>query len=330
MELKLMKVNELDNKKRERVNAFITSPNSTGEFINSMEYLAYHGDRFREDSVVVFDVPSWNVKGVLLATQKDGEIIVSHSGTTFAGPIVNMKDSYHTQRDVICMMLEYYEAKYKEIHLKTIPHIYLEQPTEIVEYILQQRKYVCEMTGLSNVVSLGKVNREEDLLKIYTVGRRNQVKKVMKSEKFVFEQKKEISRKIWDHMNGILKEKFSSKTTHSYEEIVELQSRFPERIVPYEVRTNRGEYAAFALVYKFKNVMHTQYLDVNYSFTGENPNRLLIHKLILEAKKEGFSVFSFGASTEDGGKYLNEGLYSYKNGYGGGSVLLPVYKKKVN
>ena len=101
----------------------------------------------------------------------------------------------------------------------------------------------------------------------------------------------------------------------------------PEYIVPYEARTKEGEYAAFALVYQFKHVFHTQYLDVNYRFTGEYPNLYLVHNLLIEAVRQGCRMFSFGASTEDGGNYLNEGLFAYKAGYGGGSILLPSYTK---
>jgi len=88
-------------------------------------------------------------------------------------------------------------------------------------------------------------------------------------------------------------------------------------------------YGAFALIYKFKNVFHTQYLDMNYNISSEYPNLYLIHCLINTAVKEGFRYFSFGASTENGGEYLNETLYGYKNGYGGGSILLPKFTKEV-
>lgn len=41
----------------------------------------------------------------------------------------------------------------------------------------------------------------------------------------------------------------------------------------------------------------------------------------------GYCYFSFGASTEQEGEILNQGLYHYKAGYGGGDILLPVYTK---
>ena len=129
-------------------------------------------------------------------------------------------------------------------------------------------------------------------------------------------------------MNDNLESKFGYKTTHSYDEITWMQKNMPEHIVPYETRTKEGEYAAFALVYKFKHVFHTQYLDVNYRFSGEYPNLYLVHNLMMEAAREGYRMFSFGASTENGGKDLNEGLFAYKSGYGGGSILLPCYTKK--
>jgi len=96
------------------------------------------------------------------------------------------------------------------------------------------------------------------------------------------------------------------------------------------VETREGEYGAFALVYCFKNVFHTQYLDLNYRFSKQMPNLMLISKLILKARELGYSYFSFGASTEDSGNILNYSLFRYKAEYGGGSILLPLYTKDLS
>ena len=91
--------------------------------------------------------------------------------------------------------------------------------------------------------------------------------------------------------------------------------------------TADGIYGAFGLIYLFKNVFHTQYLDLNYDYSTHYPNLLLITELIWEARRLGYRWFSFGASTESGGQVMNEGLYEYKAAYGGGDILLPVFTK---
>ncbi len=327
MDLKLVELNELDEKMLKRVNDFILGANTTGEFINSLDYLSYHGNRFNEDSVAVLDAQSGSVKGVMLMVARGDGTAVSHSGTTFAGPVISLKDSYQTVNLTIEMMLDYYENKYDEIYLKTLPPLYSKQESDVMKYVLLKHGYSYEMNGLSNIIMLDGIKDEDGLLQMYDSKKRNQVKKSVKGQKFVFKKCDEIATEVWESMSGTLEEKFGATITHTLEEISELRRRFPSSIIPYEVRTTDGEYAAFGLVYKFKNVFHTQYLDVNYKFTGEYPNLYLVHNLIQEAIAEGFRVFSFGVSTENGGQYLNESLYSYKSGYGGGSILMPIFSK---
>lgn len=330
MTLELYRINELDENLKDKIDNFILDNDTTGEFINSLDYLSYHGNRFTEDSVVVFDMPSRNIKGVLLMCVVDERTVVSHLGTTFAGPIINLKTTYQELNDILDLMLGYYEKKYREIILKILPYYYAKQPIGVLEYLLMRRGYTYGMSALANVISLKNIQTEEDLFKTYTSNRRNKVRRAIKSKKFVFKKCNEISEEIWEHMNTVLKKRFNAHTTHSYSEIIELHKRVPNQIIPYEVRTTDGEYASFALVYKFKNVFHTQYLDMNYEFSGEYPNYLLIHSLIQDAVLNKFSIFSLGASTEQMGEYLNEGLYTYKNRYGGGSIILPVYRKTMN
>ena len=178
------------------------------------------------------------------------------------------------------------------------------------------------------MINIAHIEKEEEILFLYDSAKRNHTKKALKSGLFLFDLKdKIIHPKIWQAMNNNLNQKFASHTTHTYEEILELQGKFPDKIVPYYVNTHDGEYGAFALVFKFKNVFHTQYLDTNYKYTGQYPNLLLIYELIKIARSEGYHIFSFGASTENGGDFLNTGLYNYKAGYGGGDIILPKFVK---
>lgn len=86
----LVKIQELSEKEKQACDRFIMSESTSGEFINSLNYLAYHPkNRFIDDSILVRDIESKTIRGVVVATVDciDNNTIVSHSGTTFAGPI---------------------------------------------------------------------------------------------------------------------------------------------------------------------------------------------------------------------------------------------------
>lgn len=321
---------ELTEKQAAKADAFIMKESTTGEFINTFRYLDYHPEgRFQDDSIVVLDKGSGEIRGVMVAARGDNDSIVSYPGTTFAGPIVDRAAKLETTEAVLDSMLGYYESRYREVRIKKQPDYYSRQPFHLIDYILLRRGYTYGMSALANIICIDRMNTEEDILALFHSKRRNQVRKVMKEGQFMFTAQEEIRKAVWKNMNENLQNKFGAKTTHTLEEIRDLQSRLPDNIRAFYADTADGTYGAFALCFLFKNVFHTQYLDVNYEHAGQYPNLLLILKLIQEAGGMGYHYFSFGASTEDGGKVLNRGLYSYKAEYGGGDILLPVYTRKM-
>jgi len=329
MHLKIQNIYKgMPEKEINKIDAFILDPETNGEFINTIKYLSYHGERFLEDSIYVTDKENGSVMGVVLATvDQKHKSVVSYGGTTFAGPVLNLKMSFQHCEAVMELLLDYYERRYQQIKFKITPEFYSNRQIGVISYILLKHGYRYGMTALANVIDLFGITEEETVFRLYDSKRRNQIRKSIRNELFTISRGDAIKSDIWLAMNESLGRKFGVRATHSYEEISELQKKFPKSIIPYEVYSKEGEYAAFALIFKFKNVFHTQYLDVNYAYSKEYPNLFLIHFLIQDAANERYRLFSFGASTEQDGQFLNEGLFTYKQGYGGGSIILPAFDK---
>ncbi len=314
---------------KQAIDDFILNNETNGEFINSLNYLAYHSEgRFTDKSIFVIDEGSRDIRGVFVAAEDpdNPRNIISHPGTTFAGIVINRKLSIKSVEKIIDIMMGYYEREYTSVIVKLRPDFFSIQPFGEIPYFLLKRGYHYCMSGLSNVIDISEVNNEEDIFSLYDSAKRNQVRKVLREKQFVFNDKNEIRRDVWVNMNHVLEEKHNVHTTHTYEEMNELMSRVSDHISAYHVDNINGEYGAFALIYRFKNVFHTQYLDTNYKYTGQYPNLLIIHNLIQIARKDGYAKFSFGVSTENHGQYLNYGLFNYKAGYGGGSIVQAEYK----
>lgn len=319
---------DLTEKEIVKIDQFILRESTTGEFINTFHYLNYHPEgRFCDDSIVVVDHGSGEIRGVMLAAFVEREGVISHPGTTFAGPIIDRNAKLEVIENTMELMLEYYENRYQNITIRKIPDYYTKQPFYMIDYILLRKGYSYGMSAMANIINIGGIISESDILTLFDSKKRNQVRKAVKEQQFVFKAEDGIRDDVWDNMNATLLDKFQSKTTHTLDEIKELMHRFPAHIKTYYVDTVEGEYGAFAVVFLFKNVFHTQYLDVNYKCTEHYPNLFLILQLVKKARDIGYGYFSFGSSTEDNGTTLNRGLYHYKSGYGGGELLLPVYKK---
>lgn len=327
MELRLIRFVEADGKIRNKIDPFILRQDTNGEFVNSVQYLSYHpSERFNDDSVIVIDAGNQEVKAIMMAASipEDKKQIISHPGTTFSGPILSCKTDIKEAMEILERIFSYYEERYETVEIRLRPPVYDRQPMEWIQYLLMRRGYHYHMMALANVINLQEIGDEEGILYCFNSGRRNHVKKVIKKANYVVQKRVVPERRAWENLSHNLEEKFNSKTTHTYEEIVKLCEIWPECIQSYSAERNDGEYGALVLVYKYKSVFHTQYLDVNYKYASEYPHLYLLYELIREAKRENYRYFSFGASTEERGKILNEGLFQYKNGYGGGSILLPV------
>lgn len=326
--LELKKGKDLTKKELLKADQFIMRESTSGEFVNTFNYLSYHPEeRFCDDSVVVFDCGSGEIYGVMIAAYVEGKGIISHPGTTFAGPIIDRNAKLDVIENVMNLLLNYYESRYEKVTIRKVPDYYTKQPFHLIDYILLRRGYSFGMSALANMINIGQIVSESDVFTLFDSKKRNQVRKAIKGGRLVFKIDNNIRDDVWENMNRTLWNKFQSTTTHTLEEIKELMYRCPDHIKTYYVDTIEGEYGAFALVFLFKNVFHTQYLDVNYKCSEQYPNLLLILELIKEARKMGYCYFSFGGSTEEDGTMLNRGLYHYKAGYGGGDVLLPVYTR---
>lgn len=321
---------DLSEREKDAVDEFITKKTTNGEFINTLKFLEYHPEgRFKDDSIIVFDSGSGVVRGVVMAAQnkEDKTHIISHPGTTFAGPVIDRNIHIKMAEEILNLIFDYYERRYNKIQFKLQPSYYSLQPFNIVDYFLLCRGYKYNMTGLANIINILDIETEDDILKLFKQKRRNHVKKALKENLLEFNIEKEIKSEVWKSLEHNLKIKYNTTATHTLQEIQILDSKFKQEIQAAYVYTKDGLYGAFALCFYFKNIIHTQYLDSNYLISGNYPNLFLIFNLIKEARKLGFNYFSFGASTEDAGKILNYGLYNYKAGYGGGDIILPVYTK---
>lgn len=77
--LEIKQKSELTEKQMAKADAFILKDSTTGEFINTFQYLGYHPEgRFQDDSIVIFDKGSGEVRGVMMAARGDNDSIISY------------------------------------------------------------------------------------------------------------------------------------------------------------------------------------------------------------------------------------------------------------
>mgnify|MGYP001210567430 CR=1 FL=1 len=331
MQLILVPIEEIAT---ERWDEFILSPNTNGEFINTHKYLSYHPEgRFVDKSVGIIDEQSGNILCVFPAVLGNGNSVISHMGTSFAGPIFDLfKSSVVELLSYMDSIENHYQSLgFQSLDVRTSPVVFSKLHREDILWAFWKRGYCLQGISLGNIVDLSAFNNEENLFYIYESKRRNHVRKSLRDGGFSLCKAEMMPESLWNNLEKNLSRKFDTSPTHTFKEIQDLMNRFPDRIeVLYSEDIYDGLYGAMAVIYKYKQVFHTQYLDMNYSLSSRYPNLYLIHHLLIRAKEAGFRWFSFGPSTERWGDVLNKGLFNYKNQFANGTITYPRFVKSLD
>ena len=116
----------------------------------------------------------------------------------------------------------------------------------------------------------------------------------------------------------------SATPVHTADEIKLLANRFPENIKLYVAYKN-NEMLAGVLVYITPNVVHTQYIANSDMGRQCGALDIVMDYLINNCYSEK-EYFDFGISTENEGLFLNEGLISQKQEFGGRAIAYDFYE----
>lgn len=283
-------------------------------FMFDRDYMEYHKERFNDHSLMFFNDTS-ELIAIFPASIKD-DLLTSHGGLTYGGFIIGNTLKQHTVNELFLALQEY--AQQHDIHkiiYKTIPHIYHKQGAEEDRYALFLNNAQLIKVEPSSVINL------KDVLKM-PKGRKAQVSRARREGVEIIESNDFET--FIDLENEVLSEHHGTTAVHTGKELSFLKSYFPENIHLFGAYY-KGQMIAGTVIYEYETVIHTQYMAAN-SFAREIGGLDLVISTIIEKYKESKNYLDFGISSEDGGKTLNEGLISQKEGFGGRTNVYETWK----
>ena len=201
---------------------------------------------------------------------------------------------------------------------KPIPHIYHRAPAEEDLYALFRQEAVLKARGASSAIANVRCIPMQEL-------RRRGAKKAA-SNNVIYAESANL-KEFWPILEEVLAKKHGCSPVHSLEEMELLRTSFPENIRLFVAQVD-GQVVAGTVVYETDKVAHAQYIAT--SDYGRSVGALdgLFSYLITEVFAEK-AYFDFGVSTEQGGRYLNEGLVFQKEGFGARTVVYDTYVIKL-
>lgn len=272
-------------------------------FMFNRGFMDYHADRFEDASLMFYRDDE--LIAVLPAT-RHGDEIRSHGGLTYGGMIIGERMKQVSMIECLESMRKFYRAGgVRSVLYKQIPHIYKTQAADEDLYAL----FRC---GASVVkVEPSTLVRLDAPLKM-PKGRKAQISRARREGVTVAESD---DFETFISLENAVLERHNVCAVHSPAELRLLKSRFPDNIRCL-CAWKGGQMIAGTFLFVYGTVVHTQYMFVAEQGREVGALDLLISQVIADFAAT-HAWLDFGISSEDGGRYLNEGLIAQKESFGG-------------
>lgn len=298
-------------------NKFIrNAKNST--FLFEREYMDYHSNRFNDCSLI-FERKGETV--ALLPANIEEDALVSHRGLTYGGLVMSYETKATDVIEIFRTLHAYIkeELKVRKLIYKPLPHIYSSVPSEEPLYALTTMGATISSRAISTAIVTGcnggiNEQRKRGVKRAANAG-------ILCSESGNFAA-------FWDILGNLLKNRHNTTPTHTLNEISLLSGRFPDNIRLFTATAGNDSVLAGVVVYETPKVAHLQYIAASPEGKKAGALDMLITHLMENVYKEK-QYIDFGISTENGGKILNEGLISQKEGFGGRGIVYDTYEMQV-
>lgn len=310
---------------------FVLQQSVNGTFLQTRRFLNYHPiGRFSDASLMIMQGP--NIVAVIPACEVENfgeKCFYSHKGSTFGGIVIS-KNKYDiaTLEQIVPLMERFLlRNDYKEIVLKITSDIFSRQRQDMLEYFLFKEGY-SSYDELSFYIDCSKI--ADEVSQSWSASRRRDYRYSLKNQlKF---RRLESDEEIYTFYSILCDNlsKHNTRPVHTVDELLDFKNnRLQDEVDFYGVFYNDVMVAGTMLFYFEKNVLHTQYLAQDFSYSNLYTMNYMNHELIKKARDEKYSYFSFGISTEQQGRVLNRNLAMFKEGFGTECCINRVFSKNM-
>lgn len=288
-----------------------------GSFLHTRRFLNYHGDRFKDLSLLILD--DGKLVGLLAAAQSPAEPaqVVSHPGITYGGIVHCGKLVGMKMLDALMAVRAWYREKsYTSLLYKALPHIYARAPAQDDLYALFRLGATRVRCDLSCAMDLSaRLERSQRRKRSF----KKAISVVSVSDDL------HLLEQLWPVLEENLSRKHDARPVHSLAELRMLRDLFP-RHVALSCALINDQVEAGVVFFNSPNVWHAQYIAASAIAYEMAALDVVFESAMTRAAQEGVRYFDFGTSNEDAGRVLNDGLYRFKSEFGAAGVAHEFYQ----
>lgn len=286
-----------------------------GTFMLKRGYMDYHADRFTDYSLMFYK--DEKLVALLPASQHADELR-SHGGLTYGGMIVDRKMTVQLMLSVFETLRMYLSNNnISRLIYKRVPAIYYSYPSDEDLYALFRNDAQLIRRDISATIYLSDRIR-------FSERRKRGVKNAIKNG-IVIRESLDYDSYV-SMLAQVLQKYHDAKPVHTADELKLLANRFPENIKLFAAYQDEKMLAGI-VAYITPQVVHAQYIA--NSDMGRQCGALdAVVDYMIEQYATTKQYFDFGISTEQEGRFLNEGLMTQKQEFGGRVVAYDFYEIK--
>lgn len=276
-----------------------------GHFMVQRSYLAYHGDRFIDNSLIVRNAASKII--MVIPFNRRGKAVFSHEGLSFAGPIVGYGVSALDVQRCMNAVVEWLKRHDVSVaHLRLVPDIYHLKPSADVRHFI---------FGLGGVVGRTRLSATIDLRERYRIshGKLNGYRRALRDGLFVGESTRLDA--FHEMLTSRLMTRRGAQPVHSLDQLRYLFTRHPDHVVLVTAE-EQDRVLAGAMWYVDRGVAHLQYV----ASTEEGRRRRCVDAAVIFGieRFKDLKYIDFGHSHSPANEQIDWKLLRQKEEFGAG------------
>lgn len=298
---------------------FVEEQSINGTFLHTRKFYNHNTANAREDCSLLFFK-----KGKLVAlfpaacyTKGDHKVLHSHPRATYGGLIMNNEVGVEDAVEAIGHIVSYSrDLNTDEVIIRNPFRIFNSQLADESDYAMWYHGFSIKSREVETAIEL---NGYEKVYKCYDDSTKRSVKKSLKSLKV---QVSNDYGGYWKILEDNLIKKHGAKPTHSFEDFQNLLRNIGEQRIKLFLAEKDGHIAGGIIVFVVNNKgLHAQYIASDEAHQEFRPLNAVIDHIIRWGCEQGYSYFNLGTSNTEAGRVINSGLFRFKEGFGGRSVL---------
>ncbi len=296
-----------------------------GTFMQQRTFLNYHPPgRFVDCSLMAYNSRG-KLIAVIPAAQKmvgQKKVFSSYPGASHGGIIVDKTFGTSDAMALVPLLTEHCKSNnFNAIEIKMIPRIYHFWPSDEIDFALRYYGFSIGSTELATALPLKELAEPSDPLIEST--QRN-IRKAQRLGVTIAESNDLAT--YWRILTDNLKQRHNAEPTHTLAEIHDLINKYPQSIKLFAAFL-QGEMVSGVVVFLLNSrVINCFYIASDNKYQSLRSGELLFYKLISWGMEKGYHYLDWGISTEDKGSRINQGLFEFKEKFGGRGVLRESYQ----